>query len=410
MSGSMPAVEILPAVHGEAKVVPYPKMASRPAPRPSVRDARLDVLRGLCLVMIFINHVPGNAFEKFTSRNFGFTDAAESFVFMSGISAALAYGTYFVSRPWWPGIARCWSRAWTLYMVHIVVMVWALGIAAAMAKFGGIPDMLGKNNLQYLWKDATGVFIGLPLMAHQWGYVNILPVYAVLIFVSPLLLFAGLRWRGWLVAGSILLWAVSGYTFFNLPNHPTSGGWFFNPFSWQLLFVLGLLTGLALKRGERFVPERRWLFWPAVAYLVMSLVWVKYPPFGSTMNALLGKLSTMGFPNFTINFDKTFVAIPRLLHAISLFYVISCLAPVRWFAESRWAAPLALLGRQALPVFALGTVLSFMGQAAKLAVPSSMAFDVLILSIGLALQFALAGAKDWSRRSLRRATEAKRAG
>ena len=55
------------------------------------RDPRLDVLRGLSLVMIFINHVPGNVYEKFTSRNFGFSDAAEGFVLMSGIAAGLAY-------------------------------------------------------------------------------------------------------------------------------------------------------------------------------------------------------------------------------------------------------------------------------------------------------------------------------
>ena len=61
----------------------------------TARDPRLDVLRGLCLVMIFINHVPGNALEVLTTRNFGFSDAAEGFVMMSGIAAGIAYGPDF---------------------------------------------------------------------------------------------------------------------------------------------------------------------------------------------------------------------------------------------------------------------------------------------------------------------------
>ncbi|MDP2781934.1 OpgC domain-containing protein, partial [Devosia sp.] len=58
---------------------------------PAPRDLRLDMFRGVALVMIFINHVPGTLYESFTNRNFGFSDAAEAFVFMSGMAAGLAY-------------------------------------------------------------------------------------------------------------------------------------------------------------------------------------------------------------------------------------------------------------------------------------------------------------------------------
>lgn len=83
-----------------------PDAVSIPVARhlPKFRDPRLDVLRGMALVMIFINHVPGNFWEDWTSRNFGFSDAAEGFVLMAGISAGLAYSTGFRVR--WPG------RAW----------------------------------------------------------------------------------------------------------------------------------------------------------------------------------------------------------------------------------------------------------------------------------------------------------
>ena len=62
------------------------------APLHDSRDSRLDVLRALALITIFINHVPGNPYEMFTSRNFGFSDATEAFVLISGIAVGLAYG------------------------------------------------------------------------------------------------------------------------------------------------------------------------------------------------------------------------------------------------------------------------------------------------------------------------------
>src|SRR6187549_3406077 len=88
---------------------------------PTGRDMRLDMFRGIALVMIFINHVPGTVYELFTSRNFGFSDAAEAFVFMSGMAAGLAYSNRFRSGNLWAATAKVWARARQLYFVHIVI-------------------------------------------------------------------------------------------------------------------------------------------------------------------------------------------------------------------------------------------------------------------------------------------------
>ena len=55
------------------------------------RDTRVDFFRGVALILIFIDHIPGNMFAKFTLTNFGFADAAEIFVLLAGIGAYLAY-------------------------------------------------------------------------------------------------------------------------------------------------------------------------------------------------------------------------------------------------------------------------------------------------------------------------------
>jgi len=385
-------------LHGAEKVALrlVPPVGTTPdqpakAPRPAkVRDRRIDMLRGLALVMIFINHVPGTLYEMLTSRNFGFSDAAEGFVFLSGVSAALAYAAAMSGPKLWPGVSKVWGRAWTLYLVHLLVTVWVIGIAAATMRFGGESALILRDNIQYLFKDMTGVLAGLPLMTHQIGYVNILPMYAMLLLACPFLILAARAAPRWMLAGSVGLWAASGLLMLDLPNFPTPGGWFLNPLSWQLLFVLGLLTGLALRRGERFVPRHPGLIVLAIGILVLSLVWVKVPAFADRANAFLGKLSTMGVPALVRNFDKTYLSVPRLAHALALIYLLTALPVVQMIANSRWSEPLAQMGRVALPVFALGTIFSFAARAAKAVWGDSLALDSALIIGGCVALWAFA--------------------
>jgi hypothetical protein len=354
------------------------------------RDARLDMFRGIALVMIFINHVPGTYYESLTSRNFGFSDAAEAFVFMSGIAAGLAYSARFAHTPLWPAISRVWARARHLYFVHLAITVMALAIFAAAALWFGLYEVLGKNNVAPIFKRPLEAMIGLPLMTHQLGYLNILPLYIMLLLATPGIIIVGRRWPVLTLVGSILVWAMAGQFRFNLPNYPNPGGWFFNPFSWQLLFVIGLLSGMAMKEGRRFVPQLNWLLGLGAAFLVFVLLWMKIPPVGEAGRQVLGSLSKLGAPFYITWFDKTYLALPRLLHALALFYVLGSLGIMRPIAESRWAAPLRLMGRQGLAVFATGTVISLFLQAVKAGIDADIWLDTLLLGTGLAVLVGLA--------------------
>lgn len=394
----------LPAAAERGTLAPVVVLAPPPqasAPRATGRDRRLDVFRGIALAMIFVNHVPGTVYETLTSRNFGFSDAAEGFVFMAGVSAALAYGPGLAAGPRTPTVLRVWGRSWTLYLVHLLILAWALAIAAGTERFFGVPDLLSANNIQHLGSDLTGVLVGLPLLTHQPGYVNILPLYTILLLAAPAAILAAHRHPKATMAASVALWAVAGVFTIDLPNFPTEGGWFFNPLAWQILFVAGLCTGLALRRGRRFVPASPWLFALSAGYLALSLVWVRWPAFAAVGNEAMAGLGRLGAPPLLRDFDKTYVALPRLLHILCLVYVVSCLAPLRRFSESRWAAPLALLGRQALPVFALGTILAFLAQAGRAIGPDSILLDTALIAAGLALMLAMAAAREWARRQTR---------
>ena len=375
--------------------MPHPSSAPRP---PSIRDPRLDVFRGICLVMIFINHVPGNLYEDFTSRNFGFSDAAEGFVLMSGIAAGLAYSLDFRARSLqlWTGLARVWRRVWTLYLVHILTTLAALAAASAVAIWLNNSESLFENQMKWVWQDPLPTFVGLVLLTHQFGYVNILPLYLVLLAVAPLLLFAAWRRPMWLMAGSVTLWAVAGIWHLSLPNYPSKGGWFFNPLTWQVIFVTGLLTGVALKEGRRLVPVQRWLQVVTGLFLIYAALSTQIPAVSKiTGQTLWLAKETFHLPwNFTA-FDKTFVTAPRLLHILALAYFLSSFPAIRRACAHRLAAPFELLGRQALPVFALGSVLCIGAQGIKHAVGDDLMTDTLLIGGGLALQFALAAAKQY---------------
>jgi len=224
----------------------------------------------------------------------------------------------------------------------------------------------------------------------------------VMLVATPGLLLLGLRWPRATLAGSVLLWALAGQFRLNFPNYPTSGGWFFNPLSWQLLFVVGLLSGVMMKQGRRLVPLNSVLLSILAAFLLIVLLWVKIEAVGDAGRNVLGSLSDLGLPFYLTWFDKTFLALPRLAHALALFYVLSALAPIRGLAATRAAAPLRLMGRHGLAVFATGTVLSLALQALRVTMEPDLATDTLMIGGGLLGLWALA----WALSTIRRAAPA----
>src|SRR5256885_15183764 len=90
---------------------------------PAGRDLRLDLFRGLALWLILLDHIPANVVNWITIRNYGFSDAAEIFVFISCYTAAFVYGRTMQQRGVVVASARILKRAWTAYIAHIFIFV-----------------------------------------------------------------------------------------------------------------------------------------------------------------------------------------------------------------------------------------------------------------------------------------------
>lgn len=361
-------------------------MTTQLPPDRAERDTRIDVFRALALLTIYIDHVPGTVFETLTYKNFGFSDAAEAFVLISGMSVALAYGNKFQPGSRLLATLKMWRRAGVLYTAHIVTTIVVMAMFCAAAVFAHRPELLKLINIEPLMKNTPEVIVGIVTLGHQLGYNNILPVYAALLLMAPLfLLFVSYRPLPALIFSGAL-WLVAGIWQIAPPNYPEPGFWFLNPLSWQFLFNIGLAGMLHVRRGGT-IPVNRWLVGAAATYVAAAAVWVHSP--------LWGQITWFDLPVVIGGFDKTFLSLPRLLHILSVSYLIVALPAFSNLFRFSPDHPLALLGKRSLPVFLAGTVIAMVAQVMKLINPGGFAYDALLISAGIAMQFALAFYLEW---------------
>lgn len=362
------------------------------------RDGRVDAFRAWALLMMFINHVPGTIYTSYTTGKLGFSDA-EAFVLVSGIAAGLAYSAPFTGggQPM-ATVLRMLARARTIYLAHIVTSVIGLGIFAGAALWFGAYRLLGTNNLELLFAHPLEAMIGLPLLTYQVGYFDILPLYFVLTLVTPVMLLIWTRSPFVLLLLSITLWAAAGRFHLDLPTYPARYGWFFDPLSWQLIYVVGLLAGAAMRQGEKLVAFSAPLFWLAIGFLVLAFAWTHTTEVRGLGDAWFRWLRGMGATYEQASLDKHRLAPLRLLHALALAYVLASIPQVKALCNSRWAAPLRLLGRHGLAVFAAQSVLCVLLQAVRVKVRGGPLVDAVMLIGGMLLMLLLAAALDWANR------------
>ncbi len=346
----------------------------------------IDFWRGFALVTIFINHVPGIVFENYTFRNYSLSDSAELFVFLAGISLRLVVNS--LSRERMSALVyRLAGRALTIYFAQILITFFAIAIIAGAAKLLDQPYILQWDNASAVFDDPADALIGLALLRYQLGYFDILPLYVVLMAAGPTIGVVDRLAPKLILPLSLALYLYCLTTGFNLPTWPVEGSWFFDPFTWQFMFVLGFVLGGPNGYASFSPRTKRILFWlSAVQVLVGAAVALgNYSP--DPANAPSPKLFFV--------FDKTYLSPARALHALALACFFSGAMP--WIL--RRAAPLArflsMLGRNSLNVFCTGSLLSLCAQIARYVYNGSLGIDFFMLLVGLTGMGAVAWVSEW---------------
>lgn len=317
------------------------------------RDSRLDVARGFALFVIFVAHMPMNPFAGLVPARFGFSDSAEIFVFCSGVAAALAFAQLFETHGLVIGAARVALRIWQLYWAHIALFLLVVTTNVVFDHWtgSGTSYVDGFNLGNVIGPHAGQAIVGLFTLTYVPNYFDILPMYMVLLALVPLVVVVSRHGTAAVLALVIGLWLIAGAHLVELPAEPWGHrSWFFNPFSWQLVFF----TGFAFARGWLPVPgyDRR-LVAIAVGVLVFGflLTWEPLVERAGYPASLMQSLAPM--------IDKTHAAPLRYLHFLSLAYVAFVLAGEGGRRLKGKAVDVCrIAGRQALAVFLTGLWLS----------------------------------------------------
>jgi hypothetical protein len=356
-------------------------------PDPDRRDLRLDACRGLALWFIFLDHIPGNIFDWLTLRNYGFSDTTEVFFFVSGYTCMLAYGGAFHEQGWRATVTRATRRGWEIYVAFLLLLIAYL--VAVQAAGGGA--FLDETNTAVFFANPGTAIVRAALMQYTPVNTDVLPTFVVLHFLFPALLWLLTRSPSLTLAASLLLYLMVQLFSWNLPAWP-GDGWFFNPFAWQLLFVLGAWYVCVGADQLRSMMQSRITLLLALAYLAFGLAVAMSWQIKPLENFMPQALSKLIYP-----IDKSDLAPLRVLHFLALAIVVSRLTPPDWHGLMKpWMTAAIRCGENSLAMYCLGVLLSFLGHVVLVKVSGGIAMQVAVSMGGIALMIVAATLMTWT--------------
>ena len=354
------------------------------------RDLRLDFFRGLGLWMIFLDHIPDDVVSWLTLRNYGFSDAAEFFVFISGYLAGYIYGPIVKGGNVLAAAKRLWTRAWQMYVAHILLfLTFTAQIARAARKFDNPMYKDEFNVANFLAHPDELIWQALTLR-YKPVDLDVLPLYIVLVFTAPMMLWAMVRKPNLTLAASVVLYICARLFNWNLASYPPGTYWYFNPFAWQLMFVFAAWcsTGGAAR------------IWPLIQSritLAIALAWIAFA-FLIVMtwhSDFLGSLIPKWMIKVIYPIDKSDLDMLRFTHFLALAVVVARYIPRHWGPlTSHWLRPLVLCGQHSLPNFCLGVFLSFGVHYILVQNPGGIWKQIVLSIAGMAIMTALAWVLD----------------
>ncbi len=325
------------------------------------RDLRLDLFRGVANWAIFLDHIPDNVVNWITTRNYGFSDAADLFVFIS--------------------------------VAHIILFVIYIASISYLALRFGDSEIINEFNVAGLVDHATETLRQGLILRFKPVNLDVLPLYIVLMGLFPPILWIMLRQPNWTMLASILLWLAARHFGWNFTAYP-AGTWYFNPFCWQVLFVFGSWCALGGARKSIAIINAPATLYFCIGYLILALVMTmagKFPDFGARFPHWL-------YETFNPN-DKTNLAPYRFLHFVVIVILVIRFVPKDWPGlEWKIFEPVVVCGQQSLAVFCVGVFLSFVGHFELMMSSGSLFAQIFVSVTGIAIMTIVAYYISWSKR------------
>jgi hypothetical protein len=356
------------------------------------RDLRLDACRGLALWFIFINHIPDNSLSWLTQRNYGFSDTSEVFVFISGYTCMLAYGGALPVQGWRTTITRALRRGWEIYAAFLVLLV---AYFALVWIVGGDSHYLDETNTRYFFRDPGATIVHVAALQFAPVNTDILLTLSILHLTFPIILWSITLSATVTLAWSFLLYLMVQIFSWHVPAWP-NGELYFNPFAWQFLFVIGAWC----VHDGRLQPllQSRALLLFAIAFLIFGFVVALSWQFKA-----LEALIPVAVTNSIYPIYKGHLAPVRLVHFLSLAFVVSRLAPLEWHGPIR---PLMIAtircGENSLPIYCLGVLSAFVAHVILVEVSNSFAMQLGVSVAGIAVMIVAATLLTWEAKLDRR--------
>ncbi|MDX2102664.1 MAG: OpgC domain-containing protein [Alphaproteobacteria bacterium] len=364
---------------------------TRPTLPPPLRDQRLDGLRGLLQVFICWSHVEAAWAAFLIHKQLGFSDSSELFVFLSGFMLASVFERKYRNdgfRAAWGDLA---ARVRGLYVRHLVMVLAFLALVEAILMVAPTWAYLHPHPYAPMLADAGGMALAALLLLYQPPFLDVLPLFILLMLGLPAVMLLPLSWGWWSLAPSALIYLAVQVTGWSPVTVPDGAPWTFNPLAWQFAFCLGAYLGRRKILGIDPLAKLSWLIWPAAALVALGipvrLSWVFHDWLG-TPTLLVGLWDWM---------DKGNLSPLLLAHALSVALVAARLIP-RGAAifRTRWMQPLVWCGQRSLDVFIAGIFVSMLCSAALYLTDGAIIVHLLILPttiVLLALWARLMGAR-----------------
>ena len=391
VAGAPPAGAVAAVRNAPAAPASFAMAASIPAA--GQRELRLDLFRGLALWLIYIDHVSPDLLSWFTIRSYGFSDAAEIFIFISGYTAAFVYGRSMLQSGFVIAAARVFRRVWQIYAMHILLFTVLVAEVSYIAVVLDKPFYAREMEIvDFLDQPARAMGQAL-LLRYRPLNMDVLPLYIVLMAFLPLILVL-IKWRPNLtMAMSVGLYALCWHYDLHLSAYP-SGFWSFNPYAWQMLFVFGAWCALGGATRMSRILSSPVTTWVALAYLLaafyVTLTWY-YPPLSAVIPHWLEQ--------WMYPIDKTDLDVLRFAHFLALAAIAVRFVPAGWPGlKSPWLRPMILCGQHSLEIFAFGVFLSFTGYFILMETSAGLGVHILVGVLGIAIMSAVAWMLSWYKR------------